>query len=64
MLGCGGGSYLLLAEGDGVFKQGPDDRLGAAWGGQGALVAVVGGQVLPGRDQLVQADGGQAGVAI
>lgn len=47
-----------------MLKQSPNHSLGAAWGGQRALVAVIGGQIVLGRDQLCQGDGVQRCVAI
>lgn len=39
-------AYLVGAQRDGTLKQGPDHGLGAARGGQGALIAIEAGQIL------------------
>lgn len=57
-------AHLLPAQRDGVLKQGPDHGLGAAGGGQGALVAVVARQILLLRDQLLQGDRSQSRVGV
>lgn len=50
--------YLLPADAHRLLKHGPDDGLAAVRGGQGALVAVVPGQLCNVRQQRAKAEGG------
>lgn len=55
---------LIEAQRNGILKYSPNHRLGAAWGGQRAVIAVVGGQIMFRWDQLCQGDALQRCVVI
>lgn len=40
------GANLVCTQRDRALKQRPHHRLGAAWGGQGALISIEAGQIL------------------
>lgn len=45
-------TYQILADFDWILEHGPDDGLVAIWGGQGAMVSVVLGEVHPDQKRI------------